>query len=102
MSMSIYDFDTQFGPFEAFAPFAPYAPFALLALMSAPARWWTDAFLGAYGAWSEAMVGAMVYPFNLPSGTRSPAASKVEDEHPDTPRGRRTKRPEAGKTVTSA
>ena len=81
MNTSIYDFDTQFGPFEAFAPFTPYAPFALFAMMGAPFTWWSDAMLGFYGSLSEAMISAMVYPFELPP---SGAAANTGDA-PSTP-----------------
>jgi|GEM_PF-797522 len=96
MATSIYDFDTEFGPFEAFAPFAPYAPFALLALMSAPVQWWADAMLSTYGAMSEAMVIAMAYPFAMPAIAAPHGASTAEDEHPVTPGSRGAKRTAMG------
>lgn len=83
MNTSIYDFDTQFGPFEAFAPFTPYAPFALFALMSAPAIWWSDAWLGMYGAFSEAMISGMTYPYELPA--HGAAANDADRGHAHVP-----------------
>lgn len=66
MSISPYDFDTRFAPFEAFAPYTPVAPFALFGLLSAPVQWWMSAMLNLYGAFSEAAIMSMVYPFVPP------------------------------------
>ncbi|GLQ42152.1 hypothetical protein [Dyella nitratireducens] len=67
MSMSPYDFDTRFAPFEAFASETPFAPFALWGWFTAPALWWTDACLNACGVFSEAMLSAMTCPYRLPA-----------------------------------
>jgi hypothetical protein len=91
MSTSIYDFNTQCGPFEAFAPFTPYAPFVALTMLSAPCMWWTDAMFSMYSAMSDAMVSAMTYPFELPANTASSLVPPAEDKHSVLPKGREAK-----------
>jgi hypothetical protein len=78
MSISIYDFDTRYAPFEAFAPYTPFAPVAVPMLLLAPAFWWMDVMLGMYGACSEAMVSAMSYPFMLSTKSALPSASSAK------------------------
>ena len=67
MNLSPYDFDTRFAPFQAFAPWTPFAPWALTAWLTAPAQWWLDACFNTCGLLSEAVLGAMVYPYALPA-----------------------------------
>jgi hypothetical protein len=68
MTLSIYDFDTRFAPFEALAGQAPFAPFALWGWFAAPALWCTDALLNTCGMYCEAMLSAMTCPYGMPAG----------------------------------
>lgn len=69
MGKSIHD-RTPCGPFERFGLLAPYTPFAAMMLATPPLAWWTDVAFNACGAWSEAIVRAMVFPCELPPERR--------------------------------
>lgn len=87
MSISPYDFDTQFAPFEAFAPCGPVAPFAFFAMLAAPAQWWMSTAFNMYGALSEAMITSMVYPFAFSPYVQEPHAT-ASSEAPLPPKGK--------------
>jgi hypothetical protein len=76
MYTSIYDYDTRFGPFEAFESISPFAPFALPMLFAAPLGWWADAMLSTYGAFCDAAINAMVYPFELQKSQTATGGSR--------------------------
>ncbi|GLQ89048.1 hypothetical protein [Dyella flagellata] len=76
MSISLYDFDTRLAPFEAFASFGPCAPLALTAWFVAPVQWWVDLCLTTCGQLSETMLGAMVYPYAVPTDGHRHASDK--------------------------
>jgi hypothetical protein len=66
MTRFIRDYEIPYGSFEPPRPLAAYSPLAMMSLMTSPLGWWVNAACMAYGAWSEAMVRAMVYPCELP------------------------------------
>ena len=66
MTRFIRDYEIPYGSFEPPRPFAAYSPLTTVSLMTSPLGWWVNAACMAYGAWSEAMVRAMVYPCELP------------------------------------
>lgn len=65
MSISIYDFDTRFAPFEAFAPITPIALFMPWTLLAAPVQKWAYAYFNTCAMMSETMLGGMVYPYAM-------------------------------------